>query len=156
MLFTILFLVYMVGGIMRLSTFNLENLFDRAAIMNLSTWEEGKSVLEDFSRLNNLIARPTYSNKITIEMIEIMQSYPGLISKGESKYIRLRDTRGKFIKKRTSGQVEIIANGRADWIGWFELVKEQVKETATENTARVIKEIDADIQCVIEVEDRLL
>lgn len=140
---------------MRLSTFNLENLFDRAAIMNLSSWEEGKSVLEDFSRLNNLIARPTYSNKIKNDLIEIMERYPGLISKGESKYIRLRDTRGKFIKKSTSGQVEIIANGRADWIGWFELVKEQVKETATENTARVIKEIDADIQCVIEVEDRI-
>lgn len=32
MLFTILLFVYMIGGIMRLSTFNLENLFDRAAI----------------------------------------------------------------------------------------------------------------------------
>src|SRR5262249_139784 len=48
----------------------------------------------------------------------------------------------------------IAANGRDDWIGWFELEKEPVKATATENTARVIDLMKADVQCVIEAEDR--
>jgi hypothetical protein len=47
---------------MRLGTFNVENMFDRAAAMNLPTWAEGKPILEDFKRLNNLIGIEMYSN----------------------------------------------------------------------------------------------
>jgi endonuclease/exonuclease/phosphatase family metal-dependent hydrolase len=50
--------------------------------------------------------------------------------------------------------VEIIANGRGDWIGWVELAKEVVDETATRMTARVIQDVGADILGLVEVEDR--
>lgn len=40
---------------MRLATFNVENMFDRAKAMNLGTWADGKGVLEDFQQLNTLI-----------------------------------------------------------------------------------------------------
>ena len=43
---------------MRLATFNVENMFERAAAMNLPTWADGKQVLEDFARLNDLISQP--------------------------------------------------------------------------------------------------
>ena len=45
-------------------------------------------------------------------------------------------------------------SGRAEWIGWFELEREPVAETAINNTARVIDCVKADVQCVIEAEDR--
>jgi hypothetical protein len=38
---------------MRLATFNVENMFERAKAMNLDTWDEGKSVLEDFQRFKH-------------------------------------------------------------------------------------------------------
>jgi endonuclease/exonuclease/phosphatase family metal-dependent hydrolase len=139
---------------MRIATFNVENLFERAEIMNLPTWAEGKAVLEDFTRLNDLIGQDHYSDDDKAEIIEIAGRNKGLLSKGESKYIILREVRGKFKKKPKSGPVEIVADGRADWIGWFELKRKPVKETAIENTALVIRELKTDVLCVIEAENR--
>src|SRR6185295_5520711 len=50
--------------------------------------------------------------------------------------------------------VEVVADGRDDWIGWVDLTVEQVNEKATRSTARVIKEIDADVLGVVEAESR--
>ena len=38
---------------MRLDTFNVENMFERVSIMNLSTWDDGRKGLQDFSRLTD-------------------------------------------------------------------------------------------------------
>ncbi len=81
---------------MRIATFNVENLFERAEIMNLPTWAEGKAVLEDFNRLNDLIAQDHYSEDDKAEISEIAGRNKGLLSEGESKYIVLREIRGKF------------------------------------------------------------
>jgi hypothetical protein len=134
---------------MRLATFNVENMFDRAAIMNLSTWKEGKKVLQDFSQLSNLIQKQQYLQPDKDKILAIMKRHKGLLTSGESKYILLRKVRGRFLERK-----KIVANGRDDWIGWFDLKQEHVKETAVENTARVARELNADVFCVIEAEHR--
>jgi endonuclease/exonuclease/phosphatase family metal-dependent hydrolase len=48
-----------------------------------------------------------------------------------------------------------VANGRDDWVGWLELKPERVNEIATQNTARVIRDVDADILATIEVDNRV-
>jgi endonuclease/exonuclease/phosphatase family metal-dependent hydrolase len=73
----------------------------------------------------------------------------------DSKYVLLRQNRGRLIKRSQTGEPEIVANGRGEWIGWLELKTEAVNEIATNMTAKVIKDVNADILAVIEAEDRI-
>jgi endonuclease/exonuclease/phosphatase family metal-dependent hydrolase len=130
-------------------------MFQRAKALNHASWAEGKPILEDFSRLNTLIQANAYTGKIKSELLKIIGRHRGLATQGESKFIRLRDIRGKLLYRPKQGPVQIKAEGRTDWIGWFELTKEPVKETATENTARIIGLLNPDVLCVVEAEDRI-
>ncbi len=109
---------------MRLATFNLENFFQRAKALN-QPWQEGKPILEDFHQLSTIINNETYSEDDMTTLRQIMGRYKGLLTNGASDYIILREIRGRSLSKGN-----IVANGRVDWIGWFELAKETIKEPA--------------------------
>ena len=136
---------------MRLATFNVENIFERPKVMNLDSWRDGRQVLEDFQQLSVLIQKERYLENDREEMLKIMRRNNNLLS-GQSKYIRLRTIRGKLVKKKLNSPPEIAAHRRDDWIGWFELIREPIEETAIENTARIINEIRANVLCVVEAD----
>jgi predicted extracellular nuclease len=139
---------------MRIASFNVENLFERARALNQDTWAEGKVILDEFSKLNKLIQKDTYTETTKKKIIDSLIAL-GLRNNDESKFVILRQNRGHLLKRPSSGPPQVIAEGREDWIGWLELKKEAVNEIATQMTAKVIKEVNADILAVIEAEDRI-
>jgi endonuclease/exonuclease/phosphatase family metal-dependent hydrolase len=132
----------------------MENLFDRAKGLNLKSWSEGKPVLDAFARLNALLEQDTYSD------VDKQKIVDGLTALGLNKrddggeYVILRQNRGHLLKRPRSGPPDVVADGRADWIGWIELKTEAVNEVATRNTARVVADVGADVLAVVEAEDR--
>jgi endonuclease/exonuclease/phosphatase family metal-dependent hydrolase len=139
---------------MILGTYNVESMFERPKVMNLDTWEDGKYVLEDYTKLNELIQSPNYTDAIKTEILDIMKKYKGLLAKGESNFITLCENHGKLLKRPRGKPVEIVATGRNEWIGWFELTQEPVNDVAIQNMARTIGLLNADVLCTIEVENR--
>lgn len=137
---------------MRLASFNVENMFDRVKAMNLDTWAEGRATLEAHQELNTLFNEEIYTAAIQARILKLLADH-GLLRRDESDFFILRKLRGKLLNRRP-GEVTVAAEGRASWIGWVELKTEPVKETATENTARVIALVNADVLGVVEAEDR--
>jgi endonuclease/exonuclease/phosphatase family metal-dependent hydrolase len=138
---------------MRLAVYNVENLFDRAKVMNLESWSEGRAVLEQFAALNTLLGEITYSASDKRRMVDLLVAL-GLEKTDQSRFVLLRRNRGKLLRRPTAGGIEIIADGRADWAGSLELRDEPIDEEAMRNTARVIRDVNADVLGMVEAEHR--
>lgn len=132
----------------RLSTFNMENLFSRARAMNLDSWDAGKPALKALTRFNTLIAKSTYSSADTKEMLAFIKRY--VI--GEDRVFELVEVREKLYAPKSK---RIAAAGRGDWTGWVELRRDDLSWKATENTARVVDAVKPDILLAVEVENRI-
>ncbi|MGL3608248.1 endonuclease/exonuclease/phosphatase family protein [Rhizobium sp. G187] len=138
---------------MRLAVYNVENLFDRAKAMNLDTWAEGRPVLEKFAELNALLGEITYSDKDRRRMAELVVEL-GMEKSDTGPFVILRRNHGGLLVRPKAGGVEITATGRADWVGSLELRDEPINEHAMRNTARVIRDLKADVLGVVEAESR--
>src|SRR5205085_11174775 len=151
---------------MRIASFNVEKLFDRPKAVNGESWEEGKPVLEAYKEVNGLFQKAAYTAAVKQRIIELLVELEiytvndqGAVRRKQSQSPRwawMRKSRGRFDREPTDGSenVEIIAEGRGDWIGWVELATEPVAEAATRMTARVIQDVAADVIGIVEAEDR--
>lgn len=138
---------------MRIAVYNVENLFDRPLAMNQETWAEGRPVLEAFSRLSALLGKIAYSDADKAEIVELMLRL-GLEKDDTGPFVILRRNRGGLIKRPETGGIEVVAEGRADWVGSLELRDEPINEHAMRNTARVMIDLRADVLGIVEAESR--
>ncbi|MCA3365145.1 MAG: endonuclease/exonuclease/phosphatase family protein [Roseomonas sp.] len=138
---------------MRLASFNVENMFDRAIALNRTTWADGRPVLEAHRQLNSILNKPRYAAADKAKILQLLEAN-GMLKFDEGPMMLLRKIRGQLLRRPRKGAVEVVAEGRDSWVGWVDLKTEAVDERATENTARVIAAMNADVLGVVEAEDR--
>ncbi|HMO60697.1 MAG TPA: endonuclease/exonuclease/phosphatase family protein [Ferruginibacter sp.] len=128
---------------MRIATFNAENLFTRAKVLNFTNNADGDVLLNKIAELQGELKKPVYDKP------QILALYNAL-----KEYIEIAEERGKLFKRQGFAIKGIAANGVNDWDGTIVFKREKFTETTRINTARVIKDLKADVQCLVEVEDR--
>ena len=139
----------------RIATYNVMNLFSRAKpISTVDDWQENKPVLEDIARLNSIIEKDQYSAADKQEIAAILIRNHLATSSRKDDTFRINQIREKLYTNPAEGEINIKANGRGRWLGWVEPVREVLSSAAIRNTARVMGAVNADILCLVEVEDR--
>jgi len=128
---------------LKIASFNCENLFERAKALNISDNTAGDVILNDIAEFQKELEKTTY-NKDTL-----LSKY-----KKVKDYVTVSEERGKLFKRRGFGIVGIKANGKGDWEGSILFKKARFSETSRKNTAKVVKELKADILGTIEIENR--
>lgn len=125
----------------RIGSFNTENLFRRAKVFTRKDPAVGDNILKTIGDLQNELKQPVYDKAKILGLYNEVKGY-----------VSIREDRGKFWKG--SGHAVIQANGRDDWDGSLEYVKADFTEIVRSSTARVIREVDANLMCLVEVEDK--
>lgn len=151
---------------MRIASFNVESLFERSVAMGpkikaatagtgpMAEWKAGADILNAFAQLNALLAKDHYEDPDKSAIVDLLNQL-GLAKKDDSKWAILRQNRGRLLRRTPGKDPIVIAAGRADWLGWVELTKEPLSEVSIQNTGRVITELGADVQALVEAESRI-
>ena len=129
----------------RFATFNVENLFDRPKVFLEKNFADGDQALADISILQKLIRKSVYS---AADKQKVVAMYAKV-----KAYVEIVESHGKLMNKEKS---KVTAKGRAVWFGFLKLKRRKFNDLTVRNTAKVIKEVNPDIACLVEVEDRLV
>lgn len=140
---------------MRIAAFNVENLFQRAKVFNDPEPAAHRDVLDALSELGKLLELPTYSSADKARILSLLEVLK-IKRSDEGPYVRLQRIRGQLLRRPKDKRkpVEVVASGRDKWVGWVELKTEAVNARAMENSARVLKDSEADVLALVEVESR--
>ncbi|MFR9773178.1 endonuclease/exonuclease/phosphatase family protein [Nocardia sp. SC052] len=146
---------------LRIAAYNVENLFSRPRVMSAAE-PVAAEILDAHARVNELFEHETYSAADKAEILTLLKKLRLLLDDGDPErkntFAVLRKIRGQLLKRPHGGgedDVTVVADGRSDWVGWVDLIKDRIDALAITHTARVIREVGADIVSVIEAEDRI-
>ncbi len=139
---------------MKIATYNVENLFRRAKVLNQDDNALTAKIQKQMAALTALFEKPMYSDMDKTKMIQLLKKL-GLDKSDSGEFVTLKQIRENVLTRKRDKPIEIIANRRDDWVGWLELKIETVNEISIMNTGRVIRDVDADILAVVEAESRI-
>jgi len=133
-----------------IGSFNVENLFGRARVLNLASHTDIGDKLTTIGRLQQELEKPVYDHAAIIKHYKQVKDYVSfnLMRKapGVGRYLIYWSKKAKKYK--------VAAKGPDEWYGFVTFKRDKFDDRTAKNTARVIRDIKADVLCVIEAEDR--
>ncbi|MEC5320002.1 endonuclease/exonuclease/phosphatase family protein [Brenneria populi subsp. brevivirga] len=134
----------------RIASYNVENLFHRAAILNLPDSQQIDRLLEQVRQLQQLLDRSRYDDALKDKVFDIsrtLRPYLDIRTDGGSL--------GRWKKERgeTGFRINKSCRGRGDWIGEIVFKPQEFSDRQRKNTGKVIAMLNADILCAVEVEN---
>jgi len=127
------------------ASFNVENLFDRPKIFLMDDFAAGDDKLAKIRQLQALINKLSYSAADRTKMVSLYQ--------GVKDCVEIIESHGKLMNRKKS---KVTASGRGSWFGFLKLRRRKFNDKTVKNTAKVLKDVNADVCCLVEVENRIV
>lgn len=138
----------------RIASYNLENLFTRPSAM-VTGGADGQQAIDDHALANQIVTKQEYSDSDKEKLVELDKRYHfSALNPPDNALVALNKVRGYLFHRANDGTITVVANGRGEWTGWFELRRDDVSWEAVLNTGRVIDAVRPDILICVEVENR--